>query len=299
MNTLQSAARSVAITASDKRRHLAVHFFLYFSVLALLIVSLTGRTFANDLQTVFAQHDPNSTLKVDNSIWNKLLKTYITKGENDLNIIDYKSFKENGREDLAAYLQILENTDVTKLNRDEQFAFWANLYNAKTIDVVLDHYPVSTILDIDISPGLFSNGPWGKKVVTINGIELSLDDVEHEIMRKLWKEPRVHYAVNCASIGCPNLRKEAFTGDILDVQLTEGATAFVNSPRGVRIENDRIIVSKIYRWFRVDFGSSEENILKHIRKYAKPELKNTLVGRTDIYDFEYDWNINDKTPPRS
>lgn len=266
---------------------------IFFTMFMLSLAASINFAQANDINKVFSRHDANSTVVPDHSIWDRLLKTYITKGNDDLNLVNYKAFKETGRVDLTKYLKLLEATDVTKLNRADQYAFWLNLYNAKTIDVVLDHYPVASIRDIDISPGIFSNGPWGKKVTTINGIALSLDDIEHKILRVLWKDPRVHYGVNCASIGCPNLATEAYTGEKLDAQLDTGAIGFVNSTRGVKVENGNVTVSKIYSWFNEDFGSSEENILKHIRQYASTDLKKQLEGKADIYDYEYDWALNE------
>ena len=104
-------------------------------------------------------------------------------------------------------------------SRDEQLAYWINLYNALTVKVILDHYPVKSILDIDISPGWFSIGPWGKKLVAVEGVEISLDDIEHRILRPIWRDPRIHYALNCAAVGCPNLLREAFTGATAEVLL--------------------------------------------------------------------------------
>ncbi|MEM7620530.1 MAG: DUF547 domain-containing protein [Pseudomonadota bacterium] len=283
--------RSKAVTLSDIKAQRA-RFFIFFSMFVVLTFVFLQNSFANILETTFSKSDKTSEIKVDNSLWNKLLKQYVTDGPDRLNVVDYAAFKKNGHNDLKAYVALLESTDVAALNRKEQYAFWLNLYNAKTIDVVLDHYPTNSIRDIDISPGLFSDGPWGKKVTKVNGVDLSLDDIEHNILRKLWNDPRVHYGVNCASIGCPNLAREAYTGDLLDVQLNKSAIDFVNSPRGVRIDNGNITVSKIYRWFKVDFGSSESNTLKHIRKYAKPDLKAALHRKTRIYNYEYDWALN-------
>ncbi len=98
---------------------------------------------------------------------------------------------------------ILAATSADRLRRAEQFPFWINLYNALTVKVVLDHYPVEIIRDIDISPGLFADGPWGKKLVTVEGEALSLDDIEHRILRPIWKDPRLHYVLNCAALGVP------------------------------------------------------------------------------------------------
>lgn len=231
---------------------------------------------------------------MDHTAWTELLKTYVKPASSGLNEIDYKAFKANGRTALTAYLRTLESTNVTLLTSAEQFAYWANLYNAKTIDIVLDHYPVATIRDIDIS-GFFKNGPWDKKVVTVNKIELSLNDIEHVILRGNFADPRVHYAVNCASIGCPNLGREAFIGAELESQLNAAARSYVNSPRGFVAKNGRIRASKIYSWFQEDFGNSEAGVLKHALVYAEPELAKQIRAINDISGFDYDWALNDVT----
>ncbi|MEL7303618.1 MAG: DUF547 domain-containing protein, partial [Pseudomonadota bacterium] len=238
---------------------------------------------------------------VDHSAWTKLLQTYVEAGSDGLNRVDYAGFKKDGHAALKSYVAKLEGTDPTKLSRPEQFAYWANLYNAKTIDVVLDAFPVKSIREIQIGGGLLgflkksagAGGPWKAEIMTVNGRKLSLDNVEHDIMRKVFNDPRVHYSVNCASIGCPNLRREAFTGAKLEEQLDAGARAFVNSPRGFRVENGQLIASSIYSWFQVDFGGSKQGVLDHARKYADEKTKAMLSDHSDIASFKYDWALND------
>lgn len=244
---------------------------------------------AQDIKAAFEAYGDQT---VDHSAWTALLSTYVKKGDDGLNRVDYAGWKRNGHAALKDYVAALAKVDPKTLSRDAQFAYWANLYNAVTIDIVLDHYPVATIRDIDIS-GFFSNGPWGKKVVTVNGIELSLNDIEHVIMRGTFEDPRVHYAVNCASIGCPNLGTEAFVGATLQAQLDEAARIFVNSPRGFQVSSGRVRASKIYSWFQEDFDGSEAGVLAHARKYAEGALKTALEGRDDISGFDYDWALND------
>ncbi len=269
-------------------------YFQTIVVFAFIAATSFMPAIAGELEDAFSKAEETSKSTVDHTVWDKLLKAYVKPAPDGLNMVDYAGFKKNGRPTLTNYLKALQAVDVAKLNRQEQFAFWVNLYNAKTIDIVLDHYPVASIKDIDISPGLFADGPWGKKVVKVKGIELSLDDIEHKILRGFWQEPRVHYAVNCASIGCPNLAIDAYTGANLNEMLDKGARAYVNHPRGVRIKGkDEIEASKIYKWFRKDFGKSEENILKHIRRYANPQLSKRIEAVTDIDDYEYDWQLND------
>lgn len=141
--------------------------------------------------------------------------------------------------------------------------------------------------------GLFAAGPWKAKVTRIAGVPLSLDDIEHVILRPIFKDARVHYALNCASVGCPNLRTEAFTGAHLDAQLDAAARAYVNDPRGVDPELDGLVLSSIYDWYREDFGGSDRAILDHVRRYAAPPLLAALEGTTSIDDFNYIWSLND------
>jgi len=264
--------------------------FLLLSGLCLLAASQVR---AQELKQTFASHDPQSAITVDHSAWDLLLQSYVVQGADGLNRVDYARFKKEAWPQLKAYIDQLQAVDVQALSRSEQFALWANLYNAKTIDVVLEHYPVQSIRDIDISPGVFSDGPWGHKGLEVQGIELSLDDIEHGILRPLWKDSRIHYAVNCASVGCPNLGKSAFKGASLEAMLDSAARGYIGSARGVQVKDGVVTASSIFSWYGNDFGANQAEILDHIRKYASPELQQNLKGVQAIALFEYDWNLND------
>jgi hypothetical protein len=151
---------------------------------------------------------------------------------------------------------------------------------------------VESIKDIDISPGFFSVGPWDKKLVTVEGKELSLNDIEHRILRPLWQDPRIHYAVNCASLGCPNLRRQAYTATTAEEMLRKGAREYINHPRGAKVKKGDLIVSSIYNWFEEDFGGSEAAVIDHLTQYAAPKLKSRLDGINSIDDYRYDWSLN-------
>ncbi len=228
--------------------------------------------------------------------WDRLLKTYVKPGAGGLNRVDYAAFKQKGHKDLKAYLGGLKKVDPTTLGSKDAYAYYVNLYNAKTIDVVLDHYPVKSIKDISLGGGLLASvtgGPWKAKVVEVNGKELSLDDIEHGILRKKYRDPRVHYAVNCASIGCPNLSRHAYTGAKLNAQLDEAARAYVNSPRGLRFDGNRLTASSIYDWFQADFGGTEQGVIAHAKEYAEPALSKKLSAAKSIDGYAYDWTLND------
>jgi hypothetical protein len=238
-------------------------------------------------------HRPESTRVVDHSVWNELLARYNVPAGDGSRRFAYGRVSADDRRRLGDYVDGLARLAVSDLARAEQRAFWINLYNALTVKLVLERWPVASIRDIAISPGLFSAGPWGKKLVTVEGESLSLDDVEHRILRPIWKDPRIHYAVNCAAIGCPDLWPAAFTAANAEALLERAARAFVNHPRGVRIEDGRLVVSSIYVWFREDFGDgTDAGVIAHISRYAVPDLQRALAGIGRVSDHDYDWAIN-------
>lgn len=238
-------------------------------------------------------HRPQSAEMVDVTGWSSWLATHRRMDQNGVARIDYRGAVRD-RDRLRRLIDAWSGVDVDGLNRAWQFAFWVNLYNLVTVDTVLDAYPVDSIRDIDISPGLFANGPWGAKLVMIHGEPLSLDDIEHRILRPIWnQDPRIHYAVNCAAIGCPNLAAEPFAPDNGEALLDAGARAYVNHPRGARWAGRSLVVSSIYRWFDEDFGGTEAGVLDHLRRYAAPDLADRLAGRRGYDRTAYDWALND------
>lgn len=247
-----------------------------------------------DLWSKWTAHQPTSTASIDHGAWQTFLDRYVSLGSDGITRVAYGSVSPADRRGLQAYLDALQATPISRHNRDEQLAYWINFYNALTVEVVLDHYPVDSIRDIDIS-GFFSNGPWDAELATVEGEELSLNDIEHRILRPIWRDPRLHFALNCASLGCPNLPRQAFTAATAAEQLEEGARAFVNHPRGARFDGDELVVSSIYVWYQVDFGDSTGGVLEHLRQYAEGELARRLAGYDGGLDHEYRWELNDRS----
>ncbi len=241
-------------------------------------------------------HDAGATAEIDHGAWDVFLRAHVSEHDDGVNRIAYGQVSGEDRQALAAYLDRLAATPISRFNRDQQRAYWINLYNALTVKVVLDNYPVESIRDIDISPGLFADGPWGAELITVEGEALTLDDIEHRILRPIWRDPRIHYAVNCASIGCPNLMAEAVTAQNADAYLDAGATAYVNHPRGAEVRDGRLVVSSIYSWFEEDFGGNDAGVIAHLKRYADRELKAALAEVTSIDDDRYDWDLNDAAP---
>lgn len=235
-----------------------------------------------------------STERIDHSPWDALLSKYlVTDHSTAINRFKYAAVSDEDQQSLNMYLVQLQQIRVRELNRSEQKAFWINLYNALTVKVILDHYPVKSIMDVDISPGFFSNGPWDAKLLTIEGESLSLNDIEHRILRPIFADNRVHYALNCASLGCPNLQAKAFTTTNLEQLLDEGATSYINHARGAQLHSNKLQVSSIYKWFQADFGNSHQQIIAHLQQYAQGDLARLLKTYNGKLSFSYNWDLNE------
>ena len=246
-----------------------------------------------ELWAKWQAHNDASAATIDYGTWNRFLQTYVRVGSGGIARIPYARVSSSDRAALAADLARLANVPISTYSRREQFAFWVNLYNELTAKLVLDHYPVSSIKEIDVSPGLFSSGPWGKKLILIEGEALSLDDIEHRILRPIWRDPRIHYAVNCAALGCPNLQSSAFTAANTAVLLEKAAHDYVNHPRGAMIRNGKLTVSSIYVWYEGDFGGTQRGVIDHLARYAESQLAASLSGVSRISGDHYDWTLND------
>ncbi len=236
--------------------------------------------------------DSKSEIRVAHAEWAEFLRKDLRTSPDGVNRLIYGKVSPADKKALSGYINRLAGVPVSRLSRAEQLPYWINLYNALTVKVILDHYPVTSILRIGISPGWFSIGPWGKKLVTVEGERLSLDDIEHRILRPIWRDPRIHYVVNCASVGCPNLAIVPYAAVTADTMLTEAAKAYVNHPRGVKWSDWGLIVSSIYHWYKVDFGGTDAGVISHLKKYASPALAARLEKVPEIYDHEYNWDLN-------
>ncbi len=240
------------------------------------------------------KHNPEDATRIDHSKWASFLERYLdTDHPSGINRVRYASVTREDARQLEAYLEELGEVAVTGLNRAEQKAYWINAYNALTVKVILDHYPVDSIMDIDLS-GWFSKGPWKAELMTVEGEDISLDDIEHRILRPIWQDNRIHYAVNCASIGCPDLRAEPFTRENMEELLDASARQHINHPRGVQFTGKGDLrISSIYKWFRADFGDSEEGVLKHLAQYADDPVSTQLKSYTGDIDYHYNWDLNE------
>jgi hypothetical protein len=219
-------------------------------------------------------------------IFDELLKKHVS---ND-GIVDYKGFI-NDKEKLETYLSLLSNNapDRENWSKNEQLAYWINVYNAFTIKLIVDNYPVNSIQDLHPTIKIpLVNTVWHKKFFKIGGKDASLDEVEHKILRKEFDEPRIHFAVNCASYSCPPLLNEAFVPEKIDQQLDSQAKKFINDKRHNKISANEIEISQIFSWFKGDF-TQNGNLIDYLNKYSNVKIS----SGAKISNMEYDWSLNE------
>lgn len=254
-----------------------------FKISVTTTLVLLGMLFFPNKKTtnVDPTHGSNETNPIKHSEWDVLLQIYV----DDEGQVNYEGFKES-TEKLDGYLKNLAvNYPSAKWPKEERLAYYINLYNAGTIKLILDNYPVKSIKDI--------RGPWDKKWITIGEKTYSLGEIEHEMLRKM-EEPRIHFAINCASLSCPKLINKAYKADQLEEQLQNAAVKFINDPNRNKISPEKAQLSEIFKWFKKDF--TQNGTLKdYINQYAKTSID----GKTKTGYLAYDWSLNEsKTTSR-
>jgi hypothetical protein len=234
-------------------------------------------------------HNPQSQMQVDHQDWDSFLQSYVdTSHPSGVNVVRYSQVSPQDRQALDGYIRYLESIEVSNLSKDEQVAFWVNTYNAVTLDLILDNYPLESIRDI--------RRPWDTTLVRVEDEDLTLNDIEHRILRPIWNDPRIHYVVNCASIGCPNLQNRAFTRDNWDEMFDQAAIQYINHPRGADFTGRQPVFSSIYDWYEVDFGDSVPSVIAHMKQYAQGSTLDQLLafeaGGYGRVRYGYDWALN-------
>jgi len=238
--------------------------------------------------------DESSVEGIEHSAWQDILDGYVAPDSSGVNLVDYEGLAANAGDAarLNGYLDYLQGLDPRDYSRAEQMAYWINFYNALTVKVVLDGYPVDTIRDIHEGVVPYT-GPWDDVHARVAGEDLTLNHMEHGILRPIWQDERIHYAVNCAAYGCPHLLDTAFTADNTEELLDTGARDYVNNPRGVDVvDDDFVVISSIYDWYTEDFGDTEESVLEHLIEYAEGDLAAFLEGFEGFIEYDYDWSLN-------
>jgi hypothetical protein len=243
-----------------------------------------------ELWSFWAVSDADSALVVDHARWQDFLDRYLVEAPDGINRVRYRDVTPGDRQLLLDYLEMLSGTDPRALAETEQLAYWINLYNALTVEVVLQHPRKGSILRM--GRWILSIGPWDEELITVAGQPLTLNDIEHRILRPIWSDHRIHYVVNCASLGCPNLSGVAYTAENVMGQLGSAETAFVNHPRGVTFtERGRLRLSSIFKWYQEDFAADQAGLLRYLAENHRT-LADRLLEYQGGIEFKYDWNLN-------
>ena len=221
--------------------------------------------------------------------WTAVLRGYVRDGA-----VDYAGLKARGEPQLTSYLRALETLpreEYEHFSREQRLAFWINAYNAYTVRLTLDHYPLKSIRSI----GLLPLAAFRKSFIPLLGQELSLNDIENDRLRAELRDPRIHFAIVCASKSCPALRSEAWRADAIDQQLDEATVAFLRDTSRNRWDapGRTLLLSSIFKWFREDFERAAGSLLAFVARYARPEVAAVLQqGPVKIEFLDYDWSLN-------
>ena len=277
---------------------LLVPTIAWFIRLSLTMTALTSAPTAwtastDQLWAHWSTHDPQSTVSVDHQPWQTLLSRYVVASDDGINRVAYSDFDESSKTLLDQYLTTLSNLQPTQLNQTQQLAYWVNLYNALTVQVVLDHPKKDSIRSMG---PLLSFGPWDKAYLTIEGKPVSLNDIEHRILRPIWQDHRLHFVLNCASIGCPNLSRTAYTQENAEDSLAQAERTFLQHPRALAFhDKDVLQLSSLFDWYLEDFAEDERALLAYLAA-QRPDLAEALlnfpVGSSSNIDYVYDWSLN-------
>ncbi|NCF44623.1 MAG: DUF547 domain-containing protein [Proteobacteria bacterium] len=238
-------------------------------------------------------HQPQSERNVDHLPWQTLLTRHVIASTDGINRVTYDTFDDSSKALLSQYITALSETKPSQLNRNEQLAYWVNLYNAQTIQVVLDHPDKDSILSM--GPFL-AFGPWDEPYLEVEGKPVTLNDIEHRILRPIWRDHRLHYVLNCASIGCPNLSRSAYTATNMAMQLAQAEQTFLQHPRAVAfIDTNTLQLTSLFDWYQTDFADNEEQLLDYVAQ-QRPDLAQRIAtlaqSKKPKIKYVYDWSLN-------
>lgn len=249
----------------------------------------TPTSHSNEIIAYWDVSDESNKKVIDHAKWQDILDKYLKEHQSGINRFDYKALKEDleRMESLIEYLLQLSELDPRTYSKSEQLSYWINLFNAATVYLVASQSPIKSIKDIKLG----NSSPFEVTIAIVQDQHLSLNYIRNEILRPIWRDNRIHYALNSASQGCPNLAKKAYRADNVEELLEAGAKAYINHSRGVSTENDQLIVSNIYELYMEDFGSTASEVISHLTTYAEPTLAEQLKQYSK-YETQYDWRVN-------
>ena len=248
--------------------------------------------FAGSILLVAGLYGPGSTAGFDHSIFDQVLKTYV----NNQGLVDYNGIA--GDQSFKIYMETLKSAQPDAMSRDGQLAFWINAYNAVTIAKVIEWKPKKSVRETFV-PGVWTGTKFfTTREHTVAGKDLSQDDIENEILRKQFKDPRIHFAIICASSGCPLLPRFAYTEENVQTMLEEETRKYINSERGTKIDSaeNTLYLSKLFDWFAGDFEYKSGSVLNFIKPYLGQKALAFMEKNPKIKYLPYDWALNAQAP---
>ena len=251
-------------------------------------------SFAVFIFFIIGLYQPVSAAGFDHSRFDQVLKTYV----NNQGLVDYNGIA--GDQSFKMYMESLKSAQSDSMSRDGQLAFWINAYNAVTIDKVIKWKPKKSVRETFV-PGVWTGTKFfTTREHTVAGKSLSQDDIEHEILRKQFKDPRIHFAIICASSSCPRLPRFAYTDENVQAKLAKETRKYINSDRGTQIDSAKntLYLSKLFDWFAGDFESKSGSVQNFLKPYLEERTLTFWVKGPKIKYIHYDWALNAQEPLR-
>lgn len=283
-------AKYNAITSSG-----LVQSYFFITLFFILMVAQTSQIEAapsKKLDARWTAYSQEEKLTIDNQVWQTFLDKYLVYDDLNQTYMSYAKVTQQDKTALNDYVDYLSSLLPSDLTQKQQMAYWINLYNAKTIALILDNYPVSSIRKLGDS--WFKPGPWDDKVLIIADIKVTLNDIEHRILRPIYEQANLHYGLSCASLGCPNLNATVFTSENAQTLLAVSARDYINHSRGVRFNDEgELVLSSIYKWYKEDFGTSYIDLLTHLIGYSEKPLGDKLRAYNGKVKYQYNWGLNE------
>jgi len=268
--------------------------FMFIALVLLLIVPIANAAPKAKLIEFWNDREPSSTMQISHDAWQEILTAYVDdQHPSGINRFNYSAVTAGDALKLKNYLDYLQKMEPRQLNSEEAKAYWINMFNAILVDKVIDAYRSGSTRAVDrlLNGGLRSSAGWGRDVAEVAMQSISLNDIEHGILRPIWNDPRIHFAITACTLGGANIQKTAFNGENNEELLEKARAEFFQHPRSVRVDGNRIVLNSVFDWYRSDFAPNRQALLTYIRQNVDQSKRQTLQGLTRT-SFDYNWNLN-------
>jgi hypothetical protein len=262
-------------------------------VLAVVFAPIANAAPKAELIKFWDDSEPQSIMQVDHSAWQEILTAYVDDQHiSGVNRFDYGSVTPADALKLKNYLSYLQKLEPRQLNSEEAKAFWINLYNAILVDKIVAAYESGSMRAINrLMNGGVDSRAWGRVEAEVVMQEISLNDIEHGILRPIWKDPRVHFAISTSTLGGASIQKTAFKGDNNEQLLEKAKVEFMQHPRAVRVTGNGLILNSVFDWYASDFGANADEVLAYVRDNTSDATRQAMLDLSRP-SFDYNWDLN-------